>query len=423
MTEKKHGAALDRPVTAGLRGASWDPELVPTDMKTTVFPLRTFDGAPIVGYLHARGGERNAVFIMHPRELLVSHYLAPYLVAAGYACWVQGPRTVGNDLRLEHELAVHDVATGMLKLVDLGFEKTILLGNSGGAGLFAYYNQQSLLVGAQRVARTPGGRPSKLAESPLPAADGFILVAPHPGQGKLLLSTIDPSVSDEADPFSVEPSLDPFSAANGFRSGADGGANYAADFIARYRQAQVERVERIDQMAKDSIAQRMSERKKQKDGHMANPYQAAYSGVFTVWRTDADLRCFDLSLDPSERRWGSVWGANPVVSNMGSVGFARICTPESWLSTWSGLSSLASFEKCGDAMEQPVLMIYYTGDNSVFPADASAIFNGIRSSDKLRCDIRGNHHGQSLRVDEANGQAIAAEQATGWLRDRFPIMH
>lgn len=420
MTAAKTEQDLDRQVTAGLRGASWDPALVPSDMTTSVYPIRTFDNSPILGYLHARGGEKTVVFIMHPRELLVSHYLVPYLVGAGYACWVQGPRTIGNDLRLEHELAVHDVAAGMVKLQELGFEHTVMLGNSGGASLFVYYNQQSMLAGDKRVARTPGGRPTKLAEAPLPVADGFIFVAPHPGQGKLLTGMIDPSVTDESDPLSVDPSLDPFSAANGFRNGKEGGATYSPDFVERYRKAQSDRVARIDVAAKQSIAERMAEKKKIKDGGEGNPFKAAFSGVFSVWRTDAELRSFDLSLDPSERRWGSVWGTNPAVSNVGSVGFARVCTPESWLSTWSGHTSLASFELCADSVEQPSLIIYYTGDNSVFPGDAAAIVSQLRTSDKQQVNIRGNHHGQSLRLDEENGQGIAAQNAIAWLEERFP---
>jgi hypothetical protein len=99
------------------------------EQRTTVHPLSTADGAPVIGYLHAKGGEKTAVFIMHPRELLVSHYAVPMLVNAGYACWVQGARTVGNDLRLEHELAVHDVGAGMARLKELDFKSVVLINN------------------------------------------------------------------------------------------------------------------------------------------------------------------------------------------------------------------------------------------------------------------------------------------------------
>jgi hypothetical protein len=419
MADEADKQGLERRVTAGLRGASWEADLVPEGMVTRVFPLATADGASVLGYLHARGGEKTVVFIMHPRELLVSHYLVPHLVAAGYACWVQGARSVGNDVRLEHELALLDVGAGMVKLAELGFAWRVLLGNSGGSSLFAYYNQQSLLDPSKRVERTPGGRPTKLGEAELPPADGFIFVAPHPGQGRLLMAVIDASVTDESDPLSADPALDPFSPENGYRHGSEGGAQYRPEFVQRYRQAQVERVARIDAAAREKIAERMAERKRLKAGEAADARKASFSGLFEVWRTDADLRCFDLSLDPSDRRWGTVWGADPAVSNLGSVGFARVCTPESWLSTWSGLSSLASFDRCGPSIEQPTLMVYYTGDNTVFPEDAAAIFETIGATDKLRCNVRGNHHGQSLRLDEPSGQHIAAARVVDWLGQRF----
>jgi pimeloyl-ACP methyl ester carboxylesterase len=355
---------------------------------------------------------------MHPRELLVTHYMVPYLVSAGFACWVQGPRTVGNDLRLEHELAVQDVAAGMVQLRALGFKKVIFLGNSGGAGLFAYYNQQASMSPERRNARTPAGRPSGLDKATLPEGDGFVFLAPHPGQGKLLLNLIDPSVTNEEDPFSTDPSLNPFSAENGFRSAPEL-TSYASAFIERYKKAQYARVERIDTKARELVAERLAARKRAKEGNADSKMRAAYSGVFQIWRTDADLRCFDLTLDPSDRRWGTVWGADPIASNLGSVGFARICTPESWLSTWSGISSLASFEKCGSAIEGPVLMIEYTGDNTVFPTDCEKIFSHIGTSQKQRHRVRGNHHGQPLAPGERSGQEFAAALLVDWMKEHF----
>lgn len=390
-------------------------------MTTTVHALATSDGAQVLGYLHACRGERAVVMIMHPRELLVSHYLIPAILKSGFACWVQGARTVGNDLRLEHEVALLDVAAGVIQLRTLGFEKIILLGNSGGAGLFAFYNEQALLEPAERIAKTPGGRPCKLSSANMPVADGFIFVAPHPGQGKLLLNCIDGSVNDESDPFAVDSNLDPFEPRNGYRLYPDQ-TTYSPEFITRYRESQRRRVQKLDGMARTMIAERMAARTR----HKAAPAQedglrAALNAIFVVWRTDADPRCFDLNIDPSDRRWGTVWGSDPLASNLGAVGFGRVCTPESWLSTWSGLSSNASFERCGARIEQPTLMIYYTGDNTVFPSDAQALYAAIGTRDKIRHDVRGNHHGHPLASGEPVGQDIAGTLVGDWLKDRFQV--
>ena len=87
----------------------------------------------------------------------------------------------------------------------------------------------------------------------MPLADGVIFLAPHPGQGRLLLACIDPSVADEQDPMSVVPQLDPFSPANGFAEPPASSA-YTEEFLGRYRAAQRDRVARIDAVARQHLA-------------------------------------------------------------------------------------------------------------------------------------------------------------------------
>lgn len=404
-------------VTAGLRGASWDVARMATPYTMTPHVLFTQDGQRTLGFLFSRGGEKSVVCMMHPREMIVTNYLVPDILDAGCACWVQGPRSVGNDLRLEHEIALFDVAAGLTHLRILGFSKTILLGLSGGAGLYAFYNQQSLAAPAARIAKTPGGRPTKLADLDMPVADALVFVSPHPGQGKLLLAGIDPSVIDETQPLTTDASLDPFNPVNGFKRPLDS-SHYAADFIEKYRAAQIKRVEKIDAFSRALIAEKIAARQRLKERpNRDDKWRSSYAPVFNVWRTDADLRCWDLSLDPSERRIGSLWGPDPTLSNLGSVGFGRVVTPESWLSTWSGLSSNASFDKCGSAVQQPTLLVAYTGDNCVFPSDVQTIFAGLQTSQKTRVDVRGNHHGLPLAPGDAPGQIAAGLAIQNWLND------
>ena len=407
-------------VTAGLRGSAWNPKRMASKPYAMVpFPLPTEDGAGVMGFLFSRGGEKRAVLAMHPRELVMAHYLVPDVLDAGWAFWAQAPRSIGNDLRLEHEIALHDVAAGMRQLRKLGFEKTVLLGNSGGAGLLAFYQQQASIPADRRIARTPGGRPTKLAEATLPPADGLLLVSPHPGQGVLLMHALDPSVTDEADAFSSDAALDPFSPANGFRRPPES-AQYTAEFVERYRAAQRTRCERLDARAKAAIAEKRAAgaRLKEKPSK-ADKLVSAHAPIFQVWRTDADLRCWDTSIDPSDRLVGTLWGADPAVSNLGSVGFARVVTPESWLSTWSGLSSNAALSRCVGDIEQPALVIEYTGDNCVFPADVRAIVDGLRSISKRHERVRGNHHGMPLAEGEPPGQIEAGQRIQAWLNETF----
>ena len=406
--------------TAGFLNTDWNPRDLPPGTVTRNVVLRTADGAATSGSLYVGAGGDTVVCIMHPREFMACHYLIPDIVGAGVAAWSQSPRSVGNDMRLEHEIALHDVAAGLSFLRSAGFRRIILCGNSGGSGLYALYVQQSALPPEERIARTPGGRPTGLAKLDMPRVDGMILVAPHPGQGALLMGCIDPSVADEADALSSDSTLDPFAGENGFVE-RPGTTHYAPSFVTRYRAAQRARVERLDGVACALIRTRMEARAASKSG-AGSPDErrrAAHTPIMTVWRTDADLRCYDLALDPSDRRYGSLWGNDPLASNYGAVGFARTCTPESWLSTWSGVSSNALLAKTAPAIVQPVLLVEYTGDQCCFPSVVGAIAASLGTRDLRHERVRGDHHGRALAPGEEAGRTAAGRLIADWLRAGF----
>lgn len=420
----KRAPLADGAATAGFLNTDWNPRDLPAGAITRNVVLRTADGAATTGSLYVPGRADTVVCIMHPREFMACHYLVPDIVGAGYAAWSQSPRSVGNDLRLEHEFALYDVAAGLRYLRDTGFRRIVLLGNSGGSGLYALYVQQSTTPPEARIAKTPGGRPTHLARLDMPPVDGMVFVAPHPGQGALLLQCIDPAVVDEADPLAVDASLDPFDPRNGFVE-PPRSSSYAPEFVARYRRAQSERVKRLDETARQLIAERLSARKRGKEAGgvasgLADQRKGAHTPIMTIWRTDADPRSFDLSLDPSDRAYGSLWGNDPYASNFGSVGFARVCSPESWLSTWSGLSSNALLAKTAAAITQPSLLIEYTGDQACFPTVIREIYSNIGAADKRHERVRGDHHGRALTPDEEAGRYVAGRILQGWLRDKFP---
>jgi pimeloyl-ACP methyl ester carboxylesterase len=405
--------------TAGVRGSFWDPAKLPesTKFESTLVPCA--DGATCQGTLAFCGGEKVAAMGMHPREYMPGNYMVPEFLNAGLAMYTQAPRSIGNDLRLEHESALLEVAAGIRYLRNKGFEKVVLTGMSGGASLFSFYLQQANLPAEQRVARTPAGKPTKLQQVELPLPDGVVFISPHPGQGILLMNSLDPSVVDENDPMKTDESLNPFSPANGFKRPPES-SNYSEEFVSRYRAAQYERVARIDEWAKASVKQRVAARKRFKESLDPNDMRiSAHTPIITLWRTDADLRCFDLSLEPTDRAYGSLWGANPFVSNYGSIGFARTCTPDSWLSTWSGISSNARMAETAKGISQPTLVVRFDGDNSLFPSETQAIVDGIPATDLTYEVLPGNHHGRPVREGDPNGQALAGDLITCWVKERF----
>ena len=100
-------------VTAGLRGAGWNPARMARAFQTSPVGLRTADDQRSLGLLYSQTGlEKTVVCLMHPREFSGTPYLVPDVLDAGCAAWVQAPRSIGSDLRLEHEAALLDVAAG-----------------------------------------------------------------------------------------------------------------------------------------------------------------------------------------------------------------------------------------------------------------------------------------------------------------------
>ncbi|MGP3534199.1 hypothetical protein ACTU3I_05340 [Microbacterium sp. RD1] len=385
----------------------------------SVHELQTADGARVTGVLRTPAGARAVVAIMHPRQDVTHHPLVPLLLSQGYAVWTQGSRSPNNDLTLLHEQAIIDLAAGQVFLREAGFASVVLLGHSGGGTLSAFYTSQAARTPAGRLTATPSGRPVALAEVPMPLPDGIVFLAPHPGQGALLQRVIDPSVMDEADPLSVDPDLDPFDPRNGFAEPGISSA-YPAEFIERYRSAQIARVRRIDAAAKRFVDEADAARTAfAAHESAADRRRALVPRVILVPRTDADLRNVDLSLDPNDRPYGSLFGRRPDLTNYGLVGFGRLSTPEAWLSTWSATTTNADFLRCAPDVTVPSLLLEFTGDQASFPGDIQAMATALGSEDLMVDAVEGTHFGGPLHRGGVPGAVLASERMRTWLGDRF----
>jgi hypothetical protein len=409
------------PQAARLGAGRWvDAAVLPAGTTESTHQLTTADDAKVSGVLRTVPAARTVVCLAHPRQDVTHHVLVPELLRLGYAVWTQGTRSPNNDLSLLHEQALLDLAAGQRFLGEQGWPSVVTLGHSGGGALFAFYHEQASAAPQDRIARGPSGRPTGLPEADLPPPDGAIFMAPHVGQGQLLMRLIDPSVADESDPMSVDPSLDPYNPDNGFAS-PPASSSYPPEFVTRYREAQRARVARLDAIARQRVAEASAARAAHAaSGDPRDRRRALAPRILTVYRTDADLRCVDLSLDPNDRPYGSLFGRRPDLTNYGLVGFGRLATPDAWLSTWSGLSGNASFLRCAPGVRVPTLLIGLSGDQACFPVDIDAIAHAIGADDLTRTTVAGTHFGGPVTAGAPSGASLAAAQIGTWLADRFP---
>ncbi|MFP5440536.1 MAG: alpha/beta hydrolase family protein [Gammaproteobacteria bacterium] len=369
------------------------------------------------------------VLVTHPRVDFQRHYCVPPFLAAGCAVLGLNGRCFNNDAIAIHEQLILDVNAGVKFLRDQGCEKVVLFGNSGGGSLSALFQAQAQLPKGQRLAQSPCGAPTKLNDVEMYPADAFIAVSAHKGQGLILTECIDPSVIDEADPLAVDASLDMYDTANGFRAPPQP-AQYSPEFVARYRAAQLSRVKRLDDIARGYIAdarqhEKQYEAMKGSDDFMARHRvgrRAALQRVMVIYRTMANLNYMDPSLDPSGRSQGSLLSDRPDLMNMQFMGFARVLTPEAWLSTWSGLSSNASMLKNLPALTDiPVLMVNASRDREIYPkVDAEAMWNAVAAKDKTFWQFDGEHY-----FEPPFGSPTAPDvdrlmaQVVPWVLERF----
>ena len=399
----------------------WTGDL-PAGSRTDVELLVSEDAAACHAFLFTPAGARprTVVCLMHPRADFTRHYAVPLLLGRGYAVWTQNSRSVGNDSMLVHERVLLDVAAGMRHLRRRGFDRIVLCGNSGGGSLYTFYAAQAAAPRGARLTDLATGERFDMNRFELPTIDGVAYLAAHPGEGHFLLASIDGSVVDESDPLSCDPALDMYDPRNGFREPPEP-TRYEAAFLERLATARRARVARIDARARELVARRAAARKRAAAApdDVASRREAIAVPMMTVYRTNADPRCVDLRLDPSDRGYGDLWSLRPDLMNWGPVGFARMVSPDAWLSTWSGLSSRAEVATNAPSVRVPAIVVSYTGDNAIFPSDAKLVFDALGSADKVRHDVLGDHYGFPLREGD-KPRETALEHIADWLDARFP---
>jgi pimeloyl-ACP methyl ester carboxylesterase len=362
-------------------------------VRREVVYLDATDTAQSSGILYRppTGDPKTAVYLMHPRGEFTRHYVVPGLTARGYAVFGHNSRYLNNDTHMIHERLLFDIAAGMRYLKEAGFERIVLLGNSGGGSLLGFYQSQACRKPGDRLKQAPGGEPIDLTAEVMPEGDIYIAVAAHLGEGRFILNVLDPSVTDENDPTSCDPEWDMYNPENGYAEWP-APSQYDRGWLAEYRKRQVERNRRLDNIAREYIAEHTYFRGQMRDaGYAALPdgtkglisRRARLGRYMVIYRTLANPAYLDPTIDPSRRPLGSIFSpADPIIGNYGPGGLARLMTPGAWLSTWSGLSSQADLPDTIHHVAIPTLLVYADGDCDIFPLEQEELLEKSGAEDK-----------------------------------------
>jgi pimeloyl-ACP methyl ester carboxylesterase len=337
------------------------------------------------GNLVARAGASRAVgfILVHPSSNFLTHFLLRPMAAAGLPVMALNTRYSGNEAALIMESAALDLGAGVRWMrEEVGFEKVAVVGFSGGGSLASFYQSQA---SRPTVTATPAGDPVDLTG--LVPADAVILCAAHVGRAAVLANWIDPSVLDEQDPYGADPALDLYAPGRG--------VPLATAWVAAYRAAQRARIKRISDWAREQLAE--ADRRGIADR------------AFTVQRTVADPRFIDLTLDPSDREPGSMYG-DPRVANQAAGGLARFTTARSWLSTWSIDDTNAYAPRDLAAVKSPVLVMCLNADQAAFPSESAAMAAAVPGGGAELAVLPGLNH-------YLVGQPGAVGQVVGGFRD------
>jgi len=286
-----------------------------------------------------------------------------------------------------------DIGAMVRHLRSSGYEKVVLVGNSGGASIVPYYQAQAQ---SPSVTDPPGGGPD-LTHAELEPADAIAMFNAHPSRARLSAEWLDPAIVDELQPFERDPALDMYNAVNG--------PPFSAEFVARYRDAQLARNRRISAWAEAQLHAIVG------SGHHPDGLEDL---AFVVQGTTADLRFLDPALDPSDRAIGvSLWGP-PAIANYLPAGISRCTTLRSWLNQWSIDHTLGDALRWLPEVAVPVMVMLGTADPVVVPPMARQMYDASSNAPRQLRMIPGATHyfeNQPELLDDT------LEALSAWIRD------
>ena len=340
---------------------------------------------------HRAAEKSDTVFVfVHPSSNFMAHYALATMSQLGVDAVGMSTRYINNESTLLLEDCVVDIGSVLLHLREEGYRRIVLVGNSGGGGLVALYQNQAE---HPSIKAAPCGSGPDLTQARLPRADALVMLMAHPGRNTVLTEKLDPSLRGEFDPFDRDPSLDMFDPRNG--------PPYAPDFLQRYRAAQIARNERITDWALERL-----------EFLRTHTGDRIHDLPFVVHGTMADPRNLDLSLEPSDRKASTQWG-EPYVANLIPASIGHYTSLRSWLSQWSMRCSHGNGPKRLESVSVPVHVIYGTADPGCYPSYAQSLYDGVRHDHRRLTGIPRAGHYLDGQPEE---KVIACRTMVDWAR-------
>ncbi len=219
--------------------AQSDPLYVPLGPAKGVLYRPDHGPAPHVG-----------IVVMHRTVNYLSHPACTEFARRGYEVLCMNSRFDNNEVRVVWEQTALDVKAGIEFLKrQPGISKVLLFGHSGGGPTMAFY--EAVAENGIAFCQAPERLTTCTNElAGLPKADGIVFADAHPGYPMTVLRGLNGSIIDEDHPDRIDPTLDPFSPANGYDP--KGASHYSEDFQRRYFKAQSDRMNRIIARALDA---------------------------------------------------------------------------------------------------------------------------------------------------------------------------
>jgi pimeloyl-ACP methyl ester carboxylesterase len=394
--------------------------------------IKADDGVATEGMLYMIPSKKpkTVIVTMHPNDDRQRHYMLRPAAERGFAGFGMKSRWSGEHGI--HEELLLDIAAAVRYLKkERGFERVVFTGQSGGGSLFAFYQSQAEMPASQRYQETPAGDPPDLRKHEMIPGDGIVLLNANEGEGLHLTHHLDPSILDESDPFSSDPSLDMFNPANGFKRAPES-SRYSPEFTKKFRDAQWARAERLTARAQGYIRERNMYRALLKqpgfeqlpnEERLEIERRAEHLPVMVLYRSEADLDYTDQITRPTDRAYGSNRSTRPDVFNLEPDARTRTIRPDAYLSTMSGPASHARLHENIRKVSVPTLVLAGTADRGTYLWEQEKTFAQAGAKDKTIVKIEGADHAwnpSGPKAGDGKQKDRMLDALLGWVSKRFP---